>query len=536
VPNNVDFQRLTPWRATSELEQEIVHNLYDGLFNPKVKDRDVDRGYGAGLADFDFSSFTGQVQSSGRPVVTLDLVASDRHWYTSGEPSSPNEKVTAHDVVGAWRQIESDNLYPGRNRFTSVIQSIEAVDSDTIRVVFRTQVEWATRAREALGFRIFRVQDLRSRVPVSSGPYLLDFPPTAERQREFLPSPNEANSEERPRLIFRPVPSARSRLDLVVKGEAQVALSIPPYYIGDIGGAGFAPMNQYNIWALVFSSRLTTSQRRFLASSLDVGRLLDAFLRIGHQGEAYLDLIEFRKFKLLSPSIFPANFEVFECARNQERQGRLPADLGEVAGWIENPDSFGHPFTDPPRPLLPDPFHIAYREGGVFEEGVGELIDEISRQLDGNDYVGRLRVTPVSSEGDWQEVIARLTNGSSSEYNAALVRFEYDRRCDVSIHFKDHRPPSLELGGLFHWITNTPEGRALQWSAGDLATLRDTGYCDAAVAPALRVVRAVHDLAPAKFLFTVPSLIVYDPRLTVGVNDEFVLAGIKNWRYVGQPR
>ncbi len=523
VPDDMSNLIFTPPRARGALEQDIVHNLYDGLFNPQA-----DQGYGQGLAtDVDFGLLAPDGQSSGRSEATVQLTHRPRRWHVSGETGS-GEEIDAFDVMQAWQKISRDPSFPGRGRFTSVIDSIEAIDETSLRVVFKTRMEWTTRSQEALGFRLF--DPLRTeRIPKGSGPFVLDIPAPSDELWGLKPSANYLSGlPDRPDIFLRSVPSPKNRLDQVMEGKAQVALDIPPYYMERKGSAQANQMDRYNVWALIFSPKLDRKARRWVAHSLDEDRLLDAFLLLKPNAQSFLDTLGLDRPRLLTRSIFPSNFEVFECALNQRAQKRLADKLAETLDWIEGGEAPGTPQA---APFVPSPLRIAIRDGGAFQEGVNKLSTELEDQLEAR-AVSDARIDMLP-EGEWRRAVEKLADRQASTYHAALVRFQYDRRCDVSLHFQAEKQPTLEGGGLFYWVTKEPGGGELAWNSAALSKLRDAGYCDAVVEPALQVAEKVRELAPARFLFTVPSLIVFDGRISVSVNDEFVLARMSDWKYTG---
>ena len=518
VPDELKIQNLVPWKAESRLEQEIVNNIYGGLFGPKLG-----HGYERWLA----SDFEQGLRPEESEESALVRIKDQRYWFASGNPGTPGAKIDAYRVVEAWQAIATDPNYPSRNRFDNVIENLEATDPETLRISPRHGVP-PLRMLEALSFPIFAPGDSGSPFPKGGGPFIPSFPPPSEMRIDLLPSPNypSPDGEERPMVVLWPVRSARKRLQAVISGEAQVALNIPPYYLTTMTGANAHKMDIYNVWALVFSLNLDQHERHYLAESLNAQKLLDAFL-YNRSSNLYAKNLKLSNRELLSPSIFPPTYEVFDCVSNLQAQQLLDVELAEIADRIADPTDFGRPYLNIPPPI--SDLNIAYPSDGFFQEGVNRLVAELREQLSTNDNVQGFQLTGVNAQ-DWKTLVENLADGTSA-FDAALLRFEYDRRCDVSVHFRNENPASLN-GGLFRWISSSEEGRDLQWGSGELAKLRNATYCDAAAVSTLRIIRAVYDVAPAKFLFTMPSLMVFDSRVVVDTNDEFVLAGMKDWRFV----
>ncbi len=516
VPEDLRFEYSIPSKVRTSLDVEMAHNLYDGLFNPKVTE-----GYEKSLAqEIDAGLRAGEAESN-EVTVTVRL---GRTWVdASNGEAQPGEQIDAYQVEAAWGAIEQNTNFPGRARYTSVIQSIKADDEGTLRVKFRTSVDLSRRAKEALSFRVFPVPQVQQSVPRGSGAFFLKFPPTKNQFRYLLPSSNfpSPTGADRPRVLVRTVLSSKDRLRQVVKGTAHVALGIPPYYLNDIAGASYRETDPYNVWALVFNQNtLRTPQRLMLAARIDADKLLTALLPSGGNSPWSSETE-----KLLSPTIFPRNFEVFECLENRILAGRLfdPTLIDTAERLLGDPKEFSR--FDGQVAGLPSQLRVAYLYAGTFRDGVKLMAEKLKTNIEGQwpnvdvDLDGQ-------QEAEWRQTVSRLNQ--DSQFDIAIVRFEYQRRCDVSVHFQQSATPSVREG-IFSWVVGTPESKVLSWDSNNLKKFREVGYCDAAVEPALRVVKAVHDLAPAKFLFSVPNLAVFQPTVDLEVNDEYVLAGLKDW-------
>jgi len=508
VPEDPQFSNFLPWQARGNLEREVIQNIYDGLFNPTPPS-----GYSDGIA-----TDLVPVQTSSGPSNTQFEVQlqKKRNWIHPREGLVG--PVDAQDVQEAWEHIARSPDYPERSRYTSVIQSIRASSADTLLVTFRMPIDWSKRGREALSFRLFPIP-LAASVPVGSGPFVMYHPDDAPRRElRLLPSvENFPIREQRPVVEIRSIPSTRSRLDEVLENRAQVAMGIPPYYLTELRNKDYKPSDPYNVWALAFSPALTQPQRRHLAAELNATDLLEAFLQ-GSRPSSWGTNIGLED--LLSPTVFPATFEVFECLVNQKEEGRLVKGYDLAERLLDRPQEFEQKPSDIVGEF-PKPLRIGYLDTGAYAEGVEELAKNLRGQLDDTWGISDHEVLGLD-EGAWLDALRGLPE-ETSPYHAVLVRFEYGRRCDISSHFEDQANPGPQ-GGLFHWT-------GLGWNSGELQELRDLGHCDSAVEPTLRLIRKLHVIAPAKFLFSVPNFIVYDPRLDMAVHDEYVLGGLENWHW-----
>ncbi len=510
VPEDLDFESCLPWKVKGSLEVEMAHNLYDGLFNPSVT-----QGYEGGMAEkIDAGMRSGEGESD---QITVHLRLG-RTWVAGAEEDSLDGKsVDAFQVAAAWKEIAKNPGFPGGSRYWSVIEDITADAADTLKVRFTTSIDLSRRAPEALSFRVFPVPRRRHSIPLGSGPFFVKFPAPKEQFRYLYPSPNfpSTTGVDRPRLLVRTVSSSQTRLDRVLSKSAHIALGIPPYYLHETRGAEYRETDPYNVWALVFNhKRLSLGQRRLLASGIDAEELLGALVPGWSSAE--------RK-KRLSPTIFPRTFDVFDCIENRRLEGRLEPNLLETAKHLrEDPKEFAKLDESV---HLPDSLRVAYLQAGSFRLGMKRMAEHLKERL--KSKWPEVRVALDGQEkGEWQETVR--TFNSDSLFDIAIVRFEYQRRCDVSVHFQKSTAPSVREG-LFSWVAETPYGEILSWNSNNLKKFREAGRCDAAVVPALEVIRAARDVAPAKFLFSVPNLVVFQPTVDLEVHDEYVMAGLKDW-------
>jgi len=519
VPETDQSRNWIPRYVESPLGFEMTHNLYDGLYNPKVPQ----------LYEESLVQSVEGVRDEGDERRELTLkIRRGRYWLESKDDSEGPE-VTAQTVADAWRYIQETEGFPGRARYAGSIESVTALNDETLRVTFRSPISLALTAPEVLSFRIFPVPAQRESIPLGSGAFVVGTGSsrgggsyTLLEPARFFP---RIDGGERPDVKIISKLSAADRLEEVGEGKAHVALAIPPYYQSRIRNAQHRETAPYNVWALAFSSRLSQAQRRELAASLDAATLLEAFLQEGTYGSSSIWDSQGGKAALLSPTVFPANYEVFRCMGVQLERESIQGELGTLAQRLLNePVGFAKPMTNPA--VLPQRLKVVFPDSGSFSEGVKSMADRLEELIE-ETFSGKQVRLEGQDPGTYDNTIKALAQGTTDAH-IAIVRLDYQRRCDASRHFKNDPDPGLH-GGLFSWLSDEPGGAELSWNSSLLETLRNQQACDALVVPSLQVVQAVHDLAPAKFLFRMPSLIVFGNSVDLGVHDEFALAGMRNW-------